>query len=336
MKSSPVGCRYSFTSLLNAIDKNGHSYETDLAALIQRKAEQSQLVSGAFALPCAAFNTQVGINVVQRDLIAGTATAGGNVVKTGLQAVADAARPPLLLEKVGVQRLEVTNTGTVSLPGWIAESGTASQLNTTVQARTAGGKMASARLAISRRMLLQSLEIEAHLLREISQAMAAVIEAGLLMGDGTNTAPTGLFNTTGASTQAFAGATPTYAELLAMVNTAAAADADLTRCCFLMHPTLFATLLRTSTGVGTGEPIIEFEDNAHRLGGFPVYSTRHVTNGKVLFFDPGFVRSVWWGAPQLIADSYSNGKSLSGAMELVLMNLVDIAVLHPATVVAGG
>jgi hypothetical protein len=334
--SPPAGSQYSFSRLLEALQAgDDNAYEVGIGELLEQRSDPQQRLSGAHYLPSPR---------LARDLGLAPASAGGYTSGNGLKAVADAARPQLLLDRVGVQRIEVNASGELSIPvwnastgsGWVAESATVSSLNTTVGKVSASGKMAAARLGLSRKMLLLARDIEAHTLREIGQAVAATIEAGFLMGDGTNNAPTGLYNLSGRSTQTFAAATPTYAELMAMVGSAAAADADLSRCVFMVHPTLLATLLRTETVSTSGRMVVEFVDGQHRIGGFPVFSTRHVTNGKALFFDPGALRTVYWGAPQLIADYYTGGKSLSGAVEMVLLNLCDLTCLYPAQVVAGG
>jgi HK97 family phage major capsid protein len=249
----------------------------------------------------------------------------------------------LLLERLGAQRLEINATGPVSLPSWVAGSGgfiaegsAAPQLNTTVRSVEASGRMAAARIAVSRRMLLNASELESALLSEVSAAVADVIEGGFIAGNGSLNAPLGLLFTTGAGSQAFAGATPTYSELVGMVELAGDADAALERCVFLLHPSTLANLLKAQIDANGGEVVVSYAEGVHRIGGFPVYTTSHLPEGKAVFFDPSVLRTVYWSAPQVLMDRTSNGKSLSGAMELVIFNLTDLAVLHPGSVVVGG
>jgi HK97 family phage major capsid protein len=328
---APAGAKYS---LANLITGEADSYEASIAELIEQRSDPSQRLPGAQYLPSGRFARALGIN---------TGNSGADLVSNGLEAVAAAARPPLLLERLGAQRLEVNATGPVSLPswvagagGWIAEGSTAPQLNTTVRSVEASGRMAAARIAVSRRMLLNAAELESALLAEVSAAVADVVEGGFIAGNGSLNAPLGLLYTTGAGSQAFAGATPTYSELMSMVERAGDADAALERCVYLLHPSTLSNLLKAQIDADGGEVVVSYAEGVHRIGGFPVYATRHLPEGKALFLDPSVVRTVYWSAPQVIADRTSGGKSLSGAMELVIFNLCDLAVLHPGSVVVGG
>ena len=96
---------------------------------------------------------------------------------------------------------------------------------------------------------------------------------------------------------------------------------------WLLNPSDLAALLKAN--------LVAFIDGKHRIAGFPAYASRHVAEGKFLFLDPSVIRTVYWDAPQLLIDRYSSGKSISGAVELILMNLADIAVIHPARIAVG-
>ena len=328
----PPGHHYRISSLLDKAKTA--SYELSLSDKLQTPAATVHGIGGqsAIALPTAKFC---------RDLGLATASGGGNLVAGGVEAVAAAARPPLLLEQLGAQRVEVNQTGIVTLPkfvagsgAWVADGSSPAAMATTTGSVDCAGKMAAARITFSRRLLLQATELESAVLAEISAAVADVIEAGFFTGDGANNQPLGLLNTSGAGTQSFAASVPTYAELVGMVETAGDADADLSRCVFLCHPSTLANLLKAQIDADGGELFVTYTDK-HRIAGFPVYSTSNITEGKVIFVDPTMLRCVYWGAPQLIVDRFSSNKSLTGAAELVLFNLCDIAVLHPAQLVIG-
>jgi HK97 family phage major capsid protein len=327
----PAGANYSIAHLIGGeVD----SYEASISELIEQRSEPSLRVPGATYLPSARFARALGIN---------TGGSGADLVSNGLEAVASAARPPLLMERLGAQRLEINAAGPVSLPvwvagssGWIAEGSTAPQQNTTVRSVEASGRMAAARIAVSRRMLINAIELESALLAEVSAAVADLIEAGFITGIGSENQPLGLLNTPGTGSQAFTSSTPTYSELMAMVELAGVADAALERCVFLVHPSMLADLLKAQIDPDGGEVVVSFSEGIHRIAGFPVFASRHVPDGKALFLDPSVLRLVFWDSPQVIFDRYSNGKSTTGAMELVVMNLCDLAVLYPAHVVVGG
>ena len=196
--------------------------------------------------------------------------------------------------------------------------------------------MAAARIAVSRRLLVMASELESALLSEVSAAVAALLESGFIAGSGSSNQPLGLLNTPGTGSQSFAGAIPTFSELVGMVELAGDADADLGRCVFMVHPSTLANLLKAQVSANSGETVVTYSEGLHRIAGFPVYASRHVTEGKALFLDPSVLRCVYWSNPQIIIDRTSNGKSISGAAELIVFNLADLAVLYPAHVVVGG
>ncbi len=328
---APAGAAYSLARLIAG---EADSYERSIAELIDQRSEPTQRQPGAEWLPSGRFARALGI---------GTAAAGGNLVSNGLEAVAAAARPPLLLERLGASRLEINASGPVSLPswepgtgGWIAEGSNAPQLNTSVRSVTASGRMAAARIAVSRRLLLNASELESALLAEVSAAVADLLEAGFIAGSGSQNEPLGLLSTPGTGSQPFAGSAPSYSELMGMVELAGDADADLSRCVFLLHPSTLADLLKAQIDADGGEVVVNYSEGLHRIAGFAVYATRHVPEGQALFLDPSVLRCVYWSSPQILTDRISNGKSISGAAELLIFNLADLAVIYPAHVVVGG
>jgi HK97 family phage major capsid protein len=291
-------------------------------------------VPGSVYLPTRGFCRTLGIS---------TGNTGGDLVGGNLQRVADAARPPLLLEQLGAVRLEVSETGAISLPvwsagagsGWVAEDAPAAQLQSTVRSVEASGRMAAARLSVSRRLQLQADAVEEAVLRELRAAVADTIESGFLAGSGAESQPLGLIRTPGAATVAWGAAVPSYAELMDMLAAFAGADGDLDNAAILMHPTTLTGAMEAEISAGSGTTAISWSDGAYRFAGVRCYPTRNLPTGKALLFDPATIRTVYWGAPQLVVDRVSNGKSLSGAADLIVFNLCDIAALHPGQIVVG-
>ncbi len=279
-----------------------------------------------------------------RDLNVGSATAGGNLAgATQLERIADAIRPQLVLERMGAERIEVSATGEVLLPrwsggsgAWLSEGEAAPSDAATVAAATATPRCAAARLGLSRRVRNQSREdVEAAVLREVSQAVAAVLEAGFLVGTGGEDQPLGLINTPGIGTQSFAAAVPTLTELVGMVETYADADGNFGAARWLLHPSDLADLLKAQVDADGGELIVQWQDGAHRICGVPIETSQHLTEGKHLLLDPSAIATVYFGAAQVLLDEYSAGKALSGAAEVVVFNFADLAVIRPAHVALG-
>lgn len=320
--------RFSLLALLA-----GSAYESGL----------SQLASDKYGQPQARGHAVPHRRMI-RDLGVGAATSGGNIASgQQIQAVAAAVRPALVLEQMGAERIEVNATGEVLFPrwsggtgGWLAEGEAAVSDAAAIASVSATPHCAAARLGMSRRLRNQSREdVEAAVLRELGQCVAATLEAGFLAGTGSNEEPLGLINTPGIGSQSFAGAVPTLAELAGMVETYGDADGDIGAARWLVNPSDLSDLLKAQVDPDGGETIVQYIDGAHRICGLPVFSSRHLTEGKHILMDPTAVACVYFGPAQVLLDEYSNGKSVSGAAEIVTFNFADLAVLRPAHVVVG-
>jgi hypothetical protein len=270
-----------------------------------------------------------------RDLGVGSSAAGGALASaTELQRVASAVRPAVVLEAMGAERIEVSGVAEAALPrfaggqgGWLAEGEASPSDNATIESVVAVPHCAAARLALSRRVRSGAREdIESAVLRELEQCVAATLEAGFLTGSGTNAEPLGLIHTPGIGTETFAGAVPTFAELEAMVGTYAAANGDIPAARWLLNTNDFASLLSVAT---------QYIDGAHRICGLPVFSSSHLSQGKHLLLDPSAVALTYFGPAQVVMDTFSSGKALTGAAEVVVFNYADVAILRPAHVVVG-
>lgn len=284
-----------------------------------------------------------------RDLMAGTATAGGNIVGVGLLPVAQAARPQLVLEQLGALVLELEAVGEATLPRWSGELGTGvwiaenapapSFAALTVASAQLVPKQAAARIAYSRRLASGVSDrgaLEAALLREVRRAVAEVVEAGLLSGTGSNGQPLGLINTPGRQSKTFAGAVPTQAEAADMLELLADADGDLSSSGWLLHPADAAALLKTLVNASGGETVLQVIGSREwLLLGLPVAMSRNVPQGSVLLADWARFEVAYFGPPVLLVDPFSGGKSMTGATEVHVANFVDSAFSEPSCLVVG-
>jgi HK97 family phage major capsid protein len=311
----------------------GDTYESGMAKLAADRYGQPQ--ARGLAVPHRR---------MVRDLGVSSSAAGGALASaTELQRVASAVRPAIVLEQMGAERVEVSGAGEVALPrfsggvgGWLAEGESSPSDAATIESVTATPHCAAARLGLSRRVRNGAREdIEAAVLRELEQCVAATLESGFLTGTGTNDQPLGVINTPGIGSQSFAGATPTLAELVAMVEAYGDANGDLSAARWLLNPSDLADLLKAQVDADGGELIVQWADGAHRIAGLPVFSSSHLTEGKHLLMDPSAVALTYFGPAQVVLDTFSSGKALTGAAEVVVFNFGDLAVLRPAHIVLG-
>ena len=111
-----------------------------------------------------------------RDLLSSPASAAGDLISTSILRVSESVRPTTILELAGVQRLETTGEN-LSLPrfteasaGFVAEGGTFPSLGTLVTSVDATPRLASARIAFSRRLKVLVPDAEAAVLAEVGRA----------------------------------------------------------------------------------------------------------------------------------------------------------------------
>jgi HK97 family phage major capsid protein len=319
--------RYSLLGLLD-----GGQYETGLAELAAQRYGAPQLRGQA--LPHGP---------LLRDLGMATASGGGNLGATDLAAVAAAVRPLLVLDALGAQRLEVSGAAELALPrfdggvgSWISEGEQAGTMSTTVQSATATARCAAARLGLSRRVRnANRADVEGAVLAEIQRAVRNTIEQGFISGTGADSEPLGLVNVPGVGSKAFAAATPSWSELLDMIELLGDADGDLTRAHWLMHPSMLASLMGVLIDPNGGELAVVWSSGAHRIAGIPVAVSSNVPEAKVILGDFTTVQTVYFGAPQVIDDRFSAGKAINGSSEVVVMNHCDVVVREPAHIVLG-
>lgn len=319
--------RFSLLGLLA-----GEKYELGLAQLSASKYGAPELRGDA--LPHSR---------LVRDLGLATATGGGNLAATELAAVAAAVRPQLVFDLLGAERLEVSGASDISLPrfdggvgSWIAEGDPASSMSTTVQSATATAHCAAARLGLSRKVRNNaSPDTEAAILAEISAAVTNTIEQGFIQGSGSNSQPLGLVNIPGTGRKTFISATPTWSELVDMGELLCNADGDVTRASWLLSPTMAAALLLRLIDGNGGELVVTYSDGRHRIAGIPLAISSNVPATTIILAQFDTVQQVFFGAPQIIDDRFSAGKSISGASEIVVMNFCDVVARDPGLIVVG-
>jgi HK97 family phage major capsid protein len=320
--------RFSLLGLLA-----GDQYEAGLSRIAADKYGQPQ--ARGLAVPHGRMVRDLGVSSSS----AGVALASA----TSLQAVADAVRPATVLERLGARRVEVSGVSEIAFPrfnggtgGWLAEGEAAVSDSATIASVSATPHCAAARLGLSRKVRNGAREdVESAVLRELQQCVAATLEAGFLAGSGSSSQPLGVINTPGIGTQLFGGAVPTLAEMAGMLETYADADGDLEAARFILHPSDLADLMKALVSANGGETLISYTGGAWRILGVPVAATRHLPEGKHLLMDPSAVALAYFGPAQVVMDTFSNGKSISGAAEVCVFNFADVAALRPQHIVLG-
>jgi hypothetical protein len=79
-------------------------------------------------------------------------------------------------------------------------------------------------------------------------------------------------NLPGKLTQSFAWCDPNSAELAQMLEKLGDAKADLSKVCFLLHPSTAADLMQTEVSATSGQLVLRYYEGAYRIHGRPVLS----------------------------------------------------------------
>jgi len=272
-------------------------------------------------------------DVLRRDLNVGAATAGGNLVATELDAGSfiDLLRNASALDQAGATVLTGL-TGNVAIPRqsgaatayWVAESGSPTESQQTVDQVSLTPKTVAAFTDYSRRLMLQSsIDVENMVRSDLARVLALKIDLAGLYGTGSNGEPLGLKLTTGIGTENFAAATPTFAEVVALESDVATANALLGSPVYLMNAAMRGGLKTKTKDTGSGLFVME----GNEVNGYRGVLSNQVESGDLWFGNFADLIIGYFSGLDLMVDPYTH--STSGTVRVVAMQDVDIAVRHP-------
>ena len=272
-------------------------------------------------------------DVLRRDLNVGTASAGGNLVATELDAGSfiELLRNASALNQAGATVLNGL-TGNVAIPRqsgsgtayWVGESGAPSESQQTIDQVSLTPKTVMAHVDYSRRLMLQSsIDVENMVRGDLATVLALKIDLAGLYGTGSNSEPLGLKLTTGVGTESFAAATPTFAEVVALESDIATANALLGSPVYLMNAAMRGGLKTKAKDAGSGLFVME----GGEVNGYQGILSNQVESNDLWFGNFADLIIGYFSGLDLMVDPYTN--STSGTVRVVAMQDVDIAVRHP-------
>jgi HK97 family phage major capsid protein/HK97 family phage prohead protease len=272
-------------------------------------------------------------DVLRRDLTVGAATAGGNLVATDLDAGSfiDLLRNASALDQAGATVLTGL-TGNVAIPRqsgagtayWVAESGSPTESQQTVDQVSLTPKTVAAFTDYSRRLMIQSsIDVENMVRSDLARVLALKIDLAGLYGTGSNGEPLGLKLTTGIGTENFAAAIPTFAEVVALESDVATANALLGSPVYLMNAAMRGGLKTKAKDAGSGLFVME----GNEVNGYQGVLSNQVESGDLWFGNFADLIIGYFSGLDLMVDPYTH--STSGTVRVVAMQDVDIAVRHP-------
>lgn len=335
--------QFSFMRAINALANPGDRRAQEAAAFERESSE-----AAARAMGKTAQGIMVPADVMRRDLVAGTPTAGGNTVATDLLASSfiELLRNRMALDKLGITVLSGLN-GNVAIPRqsggatayWVAENNVPTESQQTIDQVTLTPKTVGAFTDISRRLLLQSsIDVEGFVRSDLATILALAIDSAGINGTGASNQPTGVLNTAGIGSVAGGtnGANVTWQNIIDLESAIATANADVGNMAYLTNAKQRGRMKSIQKVATYGDTFI-WDGGTAPLNGYgavisnqvPSNLTKGTSNGvcsAILFGAWNNLVMGLWGGLDLMVDPYTG--STAGTVRVVALQDVDFAVRH--------
>ena len=320
---------FSFQRAINALANPGDRKLQEAAAFERECSEAAAAKAGKTAQ-----GIMVPNEVLRRDLTVGTASAAGDLVGTDFRpgSFIELLRNRSALAGLGVASLTGLS-GNVAIPRqtgaatayWVAESGSPTGSNQTVDQVNLSPKTVGAFTDYSRKLMLQSsIDVEQMIRQDLATVLALEIDRVGLYGLGNSNQPLGVKLTTGINTKDFAANTPTYAEVVEMESLIAADNADIGAMAYLMNASMRGALKTKDKGTDTGAYVFE---PGGTVNGYNAVVSNQVATNDIFFAVWSQLIMAMWSGLDLTVDPYTH--STSGTVRVVALQDVDFAVRHP-------
>jgi HK97 family phage major capsid protein len=276
--------------------------------------------------------------VLRRDLVVGTPTAGGNLVADELLAGSfiDLLRNRLALAQAGVTMLSGLQ-GNISIPRqssastayWVGEGSAPTESQQAIDQVNMTPKTVGAFVDYSRRLLLQSsIDVEGMIRNDLARVIALELDRAAIYGTGSSNQPLGLTNTTGIGSQTIT-TYGTFAEYIGMETDVAAANADAGSLRYIINASARGALKSTEKATNTGMFVYENDE----INGYPVIVSNQLTNNDALFGDFSMMIMGMWSGLDLTVDPYAG--ATAGTVRVIALQDVDVAVKQPGAFCLG-
>jgi len=295
----------------------------------------------------------------QRDLVVGTATAGGNLVATELlsQSFIELLRNRMQVKQMGATMLSGL-VGNIAIPKqsaagtayWVGENAAGTESQQTVAQVTMTPKTVTAFTDFGRQLMLQaSLDVEAFVRNDLSKILALAIDLAAIHGTGASNQPTGIAATAGIGSVAGGtnGAAPTWDNVVDLETQVAGSNADLGALGYLTNSKVRGKLKRTQKFASTnGDPVWEVKSSYAPMGemnGYKAGVSNQVSSGLTKGSSSGICSAVFygnwadlmigeWGTLDVTIDPYTG--STAGTVRVVVFQSVDVAVRNAVSFAA--
>lgn len=341
---------FSFSKLIHEVGENKLSgLEKEMVEESAKEARSLGISPNGIYLSNKVMDIKMREN---RNMSAGSATAGGNFIPLEKVGFFDALYAKTVLDQLGATKLtglsanvDLTGFSSGVSVAWAAETADAASGDPVTAARQLRPSRIAGYSDISKQLLLQNNQsIDQKIIESFIKALAVAIEAAAINGSGSSNQPLGLLGTSGINSVAMGtnGAVPSLAKVLELVAAVENANAGMDGK-FLINPKLVAKLKQTEISSGSGAMIMSymayFNGLADQIDGKPVYSTTNVpsnlTKGSASGVCSAMIYGDWknlvvgqFGGVELVVDPFS--QAIGNKTRVVVNQHVGIAVEQPA------
>lgn len=323
--------------------------EADRASRSGRKVRGNQ-----FSIPVDILRAPLNAPM-QRDLLVGTPTAGGNLVQTDLMSQDFIAllRNRMMVARMGA-RIMSGLEGNVAIPRqsgggtfyWVAENSAITESQQTVDQVSLTPKTGGAFTDFSRKLMLQSsIDVEMMVRDDLVSIIALGVDLAALHGTGASNQPTGLASTAGINSVALGtnGLAPTWASIVQMETEVAVDNADIGNLGYLTNAKVRGKLKTTEKASTTGMFIWQDGPVGEGFGSMNGYRAgvsnqvrSDLVKGSSGAVCSGIFFGNWadliigqWSGIDLLVDPYTGGTA--GTVRVIGMQDLDIAVRQPSS-----
>lgn len=328
---------FSFQRAINALANPNNREAWEAAAFERECSEAAQQRAGK---PSQGIMVPSDVLRGQRDLLVGTATAGGNLVSTDLRTgdFIDLLRNRLALANVGATVLNGLQ-GNVSIPRqtsaasafWVGENAAPTESQQAFDQISMTPKTIGAFVDYSRKLLLQgSIDVESMIRNDLARVLSLEIDRAGIYGTGSTNQPLGLTNTTGLGSQTITG-TGTFAQYVEMETKVSVANADVASMYYIINATSRGALKTTEKSAGGTVGNFALMDDT--LNGYPVVVTNQLGTNDCLFGDFSQMILGLWSGLDLKVDDITG--ATAGTVRVIALQDLDFAVKQPGAFVFG-
>ena len=277
----------------------------------------------------------------QRDLVVGTATAGGNLVATQQMPMIPALRPTPQIVAAGAQVLN-NLVGDVDIPkqtgiaqaAWAGETASAAETDPTFGVVQMSPKRAAAFVDLGIQLIAQSSEdVQRLIMRDLEFAFALLLDQAGINGSGAGNVPEGILNATDINTVEIGtnGGALTWAKVVEFLTSVEQSNAPINMPTWLTTPGVKGHAATTEKSANTAKYLSE---DGRNLYGMPMLTSTQVpsnlTKGTSVNVCHAAILGDFsqmilgnWG---VIDISVGNHRAKEGIREFVINALADVGI----------